>query len=113
MDTYRIVADGDWRRYHPLEVPKGWRMVGTIHSEKHGLTGALGRSSADLYGMFRFGELRGLDQGVVAAALLRDRLLATKRASRPGSPQLPEALRAPPSASARCRSGSPPRRQRT
>jgi len=83
MDTYRIVADGDWRLYHPSEVPKGWRMVGTIYSEKHGLTGALGRSSTGLYGMFRFGELRGLDQGVVAAALLRDRLLATKRASRP------------------------------
>ena len=79
MDAYTIDAGGDWRRYHALEVPKGWLMVGTIHSDKNGLTGALARSRADLYAMFRHGEIRGLDQGAVAATLLRDRLLATKR----------------------------------
>jgi len=30
MDTYFIEASGAWRRYYPMEVPKGLRMLGTI-----------------------------------------------------------------------------------
>jgi len=69
MDTYFIEASGAWRRYHPMEVPKGWRMLGTIECASDHSTGALGRSPAGLYAQINAGNVRMLDQRGVADAL--------------------------------------------
>jgi len=74
MDTYTIDAGGAWRRYHPMDVPKGWRMLGTIERESDHSTGALGRSPAGLYALINVGSVRMLDQRAVAAALARVKL---------------------------------------
>ena len=79
MDFYTISAGGTWRRYHATGVPEGWRMLGTIYSEKDGVTGALGRSPNGLYAMFTAGKLRRLDQRAVATALARVRVLEAHR----------------------------------
>jgi hypothetical protein len=77
MNTYTIDAGGAWRRYHPEPVPKGWRILGTIHCENDASTGALGRSPAGLYALINRGDVRILDQSAVAAALGRVRLPVT------------------------------------
>jgi hypothetical protein len=74
MDTYIIDASGAWRRYHPMEVPKGWLMLGTIQRESDHSTGALGRSPAGLYAQIDVGRVRMLDQRAVADALRRVKL---------------------------------------
>jgi hypothetical protein len=74
MATYIIDTGGAWRRYHPMEVPKGWRMLGTIHCENDATTGALGRSPTGVYALIDAGMVRVLDQRAVAAALTRIRL---------------------------------------
>jgi len=74
MDTYTIDAGGAWRRYHPMDVPKGWRMLGTIERESDHSTGALGRSPAGLNALINVGSVRMLDQRAVAAALARVKL---------------------------------------
>ena len=71
MDTYFIEASGAWRRYHPMEVPKGWRMLGTIKRASDHSTGALGRSPAGVYAQISVGMVRMLDQRAVADALRR------------------------------------------
>ena len=78
MDTYTIDAGGAWRRYHPMEVPKGWRMLGTIQLVD-GSLGALGRSPAGLYAQINLGNVRLLDQAAVADALRRVVLPETYR----------------------------------
>ena len=78
MDTYKIDAGGAWRRYHPMEVPKGWRMLGTIQLVD-GSLGALGRSPAGLYAQINLGNVRLLDQAAVADALRRVVLPVTYR----------------------------------
>ena len=77
MATYIIDAGGAWRRYHPMEVPSGWRMLGTIECEADHSTGALARSPAGLYAQINAGNVRMLDQRAVAAALTRVRLPTT------------------------------------
>jgi hypothetical protein len=77
MNTYTIDAGGAWRRYHPEPVPKGWRILGTIHCESDASTGALGRSPAGVYALINGGNVRILDQSAVAAALGRVRLPVT------------------------------------
>jgi len=74
MDTYTIDAGGAWRRYHPMPVPKGWRMLGTIECESDHSAGALARSPAGLYAQIDVGNVRLLDQRAVADALRRVRL---------------------------------------
>ena len=69
MDRYFIEASGAWRRYHPMEVPKGWRMLGTIECASDHSTGALGRSPAGVYAQINVGAVRMLDQRAVADAL--------------------------------------------
>ena len=78
MDTYTIDAGGAWRRYHPMEVPKGWRMLGTIQLVD-GSLGALGRSPAGLYAQINRDNVRLLDQAAVADALRRVVLHVTYR----------------------------------
>ena len=68
MATYIIDAGGAWRGYHPMEVPKGWRMLGTIRCENDATTGALGRSPTGLYALINGESVRMLDQRGVAAA---------------------------------------------
>ena len=82
MDTYTIDAGGAWRRYHPMEVPKGWQILGTIHCENDASTGALGRSPSGLYALINDDNVRMLDQGAVAAALGRVRLPVTDKRGR-------------------------------
>lgn len=74
MDTYTIDAGGPWRRFHPMEVPKGWRMLGTIQREGGRLLGALGRSPDGIYFQVNAGNLRLLDQQAVVDALRRVKL---------------------------------------
>jgi len=74
MDTYTIDAGGAWRRYHPMDVPKGWRMLGTIERESDHTTGALGRSPDGLYVQINISSVRILDPRAVATALTRVRL---------------------------------------
>jgi hypothetical protein len=71
MDQYTIDAGGAWRRFHPMDVPKGWRMLGTIECESDHSTGALGRSPSGLYAQINVGNVRTLDQRAVADALRR------------------------------------------
>ena len=79
MDTYFIEASGAWRRYHPMEVPKGWRMLGTIECASDHSTGALGRSPAGVYAQINAGTVRMLDQRAVAVALRKVVLPAPPR----------------------------------
>jgi hypothetical protein len=74
MDTYIIDAGGAWRRYHPMEVPKGWRILGTIECESDHSIGALGRSPAGLYAQIDAESVRMLDQHAVNLALRMVRL---------------------------------------
>ena len=69
MDQYTIDPSGAWGFYHPMRVPKGWRMLGTIQCASNNITGALGRSPAGLYAQITTGSVRMLDQRAVAAAL--------------------------------------------
>ena len=69
MDKYIIDAGGGWRRYHPMDVPEGWLMLGTIQRQSDHSVGALGRSPAGLYAQISVGNVRMLDQRAVAAAL--------------------------------------------
>lgn len=78
MDTYTIDAGGAWGFYHPMKVPKGWRMLGTIHCASDNTTGALGRSPAGLYAQINGSNVRVLDQVAMAAALARVRLHLTR-----------------------------------
>jgi hypothetical protein len=79
MAKYIIDAGGAWRRYHPWEVPSGWRMLGTIESESDHLTGALARSPAGLYAQINRDHVRMLDQRAVADALTRVKLTPYQR----------------------------------
>jgi hypothetical protein len=74
MATYVIDTGGAWRRYHPMEVPKGWRMLGTIECARDHSIGALGRSPAGLYAQIDAKTVRMLDQHAVNLALRRVRL---------------------------------------
>jgi hypothetical protein len=74
METYVIDATAAWRRYHPMKVPKGWRMLGTIQCQSDHSTGAFGRSPAGLYAQISGENVRMLDQRGVADALRRVRL---------------------------------------
>lgn len=74
MVTYVVDAGGAWRRYHPKEVPKGWRMLGTIERQSDHSVGALGRSPAGLYAQISGESVRLLDQRAVADALRRIKL---------------------------------------
>ena len=71
MDTYTIDAGGAWHGYHPEPVPKGRRMLGTIHCDNDASMGALGRSPSGVYALINGGNVRILDQRAVAAALKR------------------------------------------
>ena len=77
MATYVVDAGGAWRRYHPMEVPKGWRMLGTIQSDGDQSIGALGRSPDGIYVLINGERVHMLEQGAVAAALTQVRLLDT------------------------------------
>ncbi len=74
MATYVVDISGPWRRYHPTEVPAGWRMLGTIERDDGNVTGALGRSPAGVYAQINAGNVRMLDQQAVADALRRVKL---------------------------------------
>lgn len=69
MDKYLIDAGGPWRLYHPMPVPTGWLILGTVRREDDLSTGALGRSPAGLYAQINAASVRMLDQRAVAAAL--------------------------------------------
>ena len=71
MDKYKIDASGAWRRYHPMRVPKGWRMLGIVECESDQSTGALGRSPAGLFAQIRPDGVRVLDPRAVVDALRR------------------------------------------
>jgi len=71
MDKYKIDASGAWRRYHPMRVPKGWRMLGIVECESDQSTGALGRSPAGLFAQIRPDGVRLLDPRAVVDALRR------------------------------------------
>ena len=58
-----------------MEVPKGWRMLGTIECENDHSAGALARSPAGLFAQIDAGGVLLLDQRAVADALRRVRLL--------------------------------------
>jgi hypothetical protein len=74
MVAYVVDAAGAWRRYHPKEVPKGWRILGTIERQDNHLVGALGRSPAGVYARIRGDQVRVLDQRAVTDALRRIKL---------------------------------------
>ena len=71
MDTYIIDVRGGWRRYHPMPVPKGWRMLGTIQLGSDHSTGAFGRSPTGLFAQITPDGVRVLDQRAVVDALRR------------------------------------------
>ena len=71
MVTYTIDASGAWRRYHPMKVPKGWRMYGTIECESDHSIGAFGRSPTGLFAQISPNGVRVLDQSAVVEALRR------------------------------------------
>lgn len=79
METYIVDAGGAWRRYHPMDVPKGWRMLGTIECASDQTKGALGRSPDGLYVQINASRVRILDSRAVAAALTRVVLPVTYR----------------------------------
>ena len=74
MFKYVVDAGGAWRRYYPKEVPKGWRMLGTIERQSDHTVGALGRSPTGLYAQIWGDQVRVLDQRAVAEALRRIKL---------------------------------------
>ena len=74
MATYVVDAGGAWRRYHPMEVPKGWRMLGTIRSDADQSIGALGRSPDGVYVLINGERVQMLEQRAVTAALTQIRL---------------------------------------
>jgi hypothetical protein len=51
-----------------MEVPKGWRMLGTIHCENDTTMGVLGRSPTGLYALLNGESVRMLDQHAVNLA---------------------------------------------
>jgi hypothetical protein len=57
-----------------MEVPKGWRILGTIECESDHSIGALGRSPAGLYAQIDAESVRMLDQHAVNLALRMVRL---------------------------------------
>ncbi len=68
---YSVDVAGAWRRYHPKEVPKGWRILGTIeHKHDHSM-GALGRSPDGLYAVIIGDNIHMLNQRAVIEALRR------------------------------------------
>jgi len=69
MDKYVIEAGAAWRLYHPMPVPAGWRMLGTVRCQSDDSIGALGRSPAGLFAQINAGAVRVLDQRAVADAL--------------------------------------------
>jgi hypothetical protein len=71
MDTYTIDVTGAWGFYHPMKVPKGWRMLGTIQCTTDHTIGALGRSPAGLFAQIKPDGVRVLDQSAVVDALRR------------------------------------------
>ena len=71
MKTYNIDASGAWGFYHPMSVPKGWRMLGTIECTSDNTKGALGRSPAGVYAQITGTNVKVLDQITVAAAIAR------------------------------------------
>ena len=77
MATYVVDAGGAWRRYHPMEVPTGWRMLGTIRADGNQSIGALGRSPDGVYVLINGERVQMLEQRAVAAALTQIRLLET------------------------------------
>ena len=77
MATYVVDAGGAWRRYHPMEVPKGWRMLGTIRSITDLSTGALGCSPDGVYVLINGEHVQTLEQRAVASALTQLRLFDT------------------------------------
>ena len=82
MSKYVVDPGGAWRRYHPMEVPKGWQMLGTVACEGEHSTGALARSPAGLYALINAGDVRMLDQHAVADALHRIKLTQPYRRGR-------------------------------
>ena len=74
MDRYTIDPSGSWRLYHPMPVPNGWRMLGTIRRASDRSMGALGRSPAGLFAQINAGGVRLLDQRAVADALRQVKL---------------------------------------
>ena len=77
MATYIVDPGGAWRRYHPMEVPTGWRMLGTIRYNGGRSIGALGRSPDGIYVLINGKGVHMLEQRAVAAALTQVRLLET------------------------------------
>jgi len=77
MNMYTVNVAGAWRRYHPKEVPKGWRILGTIEHQHDHSMGALGRSPDGLYAVIRGDKVYMLDQRAVADALRRVKVAAT------------------------------------
>jgi hypothetical protein len=54
-----------------MNVPKGWRMYGTIECESDHSIGAFGRSPAGLFAQINADRVRVLDQRKVVEALRR------------------------------------------
>ena len=71
MDSYTVRASGAWRQYHPMDVPKGWRILGTIQCASDNSMGALGRSPAGVFAQINRDKVRTLDQRAVMDALRR------------------------------------------
>jgi hypothetical protein len=71
MDSYTVRASGAWRRYHPMKVPKGWRMLGTIECNSDHSIGAFGHSPAGLFAQITPDGVRLLDPRAVVDALRR------------------------------------------
>jgi hypothetical protein len=71
MDKYTIDASGAWRRYHPMKVPKGWRILGIIECESDHSIGAFGRSPAGVFVQIKPDGVRPLDPRAVVDALRR------------------------------------------
>jgi hypothetical protein len=74
MATFVVDIGGAWRRYHPMPVPKGWRILGTIVREGGHSVAALGRSPTGLYARIDGRRVQMLDQHAVADALRRVKL---------------------------------------
>ena len=74
MAKYVVDIAGPWRRYHPMPVPNGWRILGTIQREGGHSVAALGRSPTGLYARIDANRVQMLDQHAVADALRRVKL---------------------------------------
>ena len=75
MDKYVIEAGAAWRLYHPMPVPAGWLILGTVRGENDLSAGALSRSPAGLYAQVNAVSVRILDRRAVAAALREVKLI--------------------------------------